>query len=94
MQRNEDDSATVIKAASRAVQALEPFMPKFNAAFKVNAECTNQLAATSSNFDSVGNILGALGTTNLVSSDVDTKLRIRQGGEASKIISKVYKIER
>ena len=89
IKRVEKDPAAAITAASKAVSALDPLIPKFSAAFKANEKCDNKLRAAIQNFDQVGNILSTLGRTNLATSDEAAKRRITQGGQASKVISRV-----
>ena len=89
MKRNEKDTSKVIKTAARAVKDVEPLLPIFSNLFKTNPGCEASIDATVKKFDGVGNVLETLGRTNLVSSDGYTKNRLIQGGQASKIISRV-----
>lgn len=88
MRNNQQNVTAVIKAASTAVQAMQPLVPSFNRVFQVSEECTNTLAVADFNFDKVGEVLSTLGATNLISANQTMRLRLRQGGEASKIASR------
>ena len=89
MRNNQQDISTVIKAASEAVQAMQPLVPAFNQVFEVNEECTNTLAAADFNFERVAEVLNTLGTTDLLSGVNKTVLAsLRQGGEATRIASR------
>ena len=89
MKRNENNTEIVLLEASKALQAVGPLVPIFGNIFPRNSDCDSSITATIEGFDTVGNLLGVLGTTNLVTSDADTQANIVRGGEATKILGNV-----
>jgi len=86
MKRNENNTEIVLQEASKALLAIDPLLPIFTEVFPQNAECDSSLQSTINGLDTVGGLLEVLGTTNLVSSDAETKSKITKGGQSSKIL--------
>ena len=84
-----NETVQVLRYASEAVKLMDPLIPKFSSVFKANEACNTNIKSTIKGLDSVGNVLTTLGKTNIVAKDDYTKTRFVQGGEASKIISRL-----
>lgn len=91
MKINENNTQVVLLEASNALLAINPLLPIFREIFPRNEGCDSNIQASVVGFNQIGSLLEVLGTTNLVSVDDATKLKITKGGQTTKILADLVK---
>ena len=91
MKKNENNTQLVLLEASNALLAINPLLPIFREIFPTNEGCDSNIKASVVGFNQIGSLLEVLGTTNLVSDNDVTKLKITKGGQTTKILADLVK---